>query len=301
MTNFSSYTVFNDHTSDANFRIWGKAISDNMTAVGLTQTSDTGQINWATVVRAGTNSNAGYEIRAFSDTLQSTRPVYIRIDFGTGSSTSSPRLQWSVGTGTNGAGTLTGVILATVTDTMFATGAGSTTNYTSLMYCDGSSFAWFHNIDYTGAPTSTTPGWFMIERSRDSSGTATSEGVWWFYKAYSTSIGNFAVYPWSGQSWTATGSHPCFMHPKPINSSSSSLNDGTNTYLASFATVGTDTRWYSKMLISYAWADFAQATTFTATHLGTSRTFKAVGLGSFSCRGTSADAYACAAILWDNS
>ena len=104
----SAWQSIFDHTSDVAFRAWGSELSGKLSAVGMIQTADTGQINWSTVVRAGTTSDAGYEIWRFDDTQQSTAPIYLKLLYGTGATTSAPRLGYQVGSGTNGAGTING-------------------------------------------------------------------------------------------------------------------------------------------------------------------------------------------------
>lgn len=95
------------HDSDATFREWGLEFSTFLSTIGLVQTADTGQIDWGTVARPGANTNAGYEIWRFNDALQATAPIYIRFDYGTHSAATAPRIQITVGVGTNGAGVIT--------------------------------------------------------------------------------------------------------------------------------------------------------------------------------------------------
>lgn len=101
------------HNTTPGFQAWGSALSAAMQAVGLQQSADTGQINWTTVTIAVTaNYVAGYEIYHFTDTLQSTSPVFIKIEYGTGSvsqTTNSPAIWVTVGTGSDGAGNITGI------------------------------------------------------------------------------------------------------------------------------------------------------------------------------------------------
>jgi hypothetical protein len=104
-----SFPVAN--TNDAEFRAWGVDVSTSFGLVGLIQTADTGQINWTTVTRPGvTATMAGYEIWRFSDSS-----VFFRIEYGTGSNVLAPGLRLTVGTGSNGAGTLTGTVSSTQT------------------------------------------------------------------------------------------------------------------------------------------------------------------------------------------
>lgn len=131
----SAWQSIFDHTSDVAFRAWGSELSGKLSAVGMIQTADTGQINWSTVVRAGTTSDAGYEIWRFNDTQQSTAPIYLKLLYGTGSSTSAPRLGYQVGSGTNGAGTINGQNTAV---TYSASGLTTATSKNSFIsYSDG--------------------------------------------------------------------------------------------------------------------------------------------------------------------
>jgi hypothetical protein len=106
--------------SYVDFNAQGAALNALLTSVGLTQTSDTGQINWATnttYVNTSWNTSYGYEIWSFNDSLQATAPIFIKIEYGN-VSTQSGAVRgdigtWvTVGTGSNGAGTITGVIFS---------------------------------------------------------------------------------------------------------------------------------------------------------------------------------------------
>lgn len=106
------YNTVYDHSSDATFRSWGSAFSAALIAAGiastcLTQTADTGQINWTTVVRPGISTVAGYEMYRLTDTLDGTTPLFIKIEYGTGSAATIPQMWITIGTATNGAGTIT--------------------------------------------------------------------------------------------------------------------------------------------------------------------------------------------------
>lgn len=110
----SIYSTAWSHTTDAEFRAWGSALSAAMQTCGLLPSADTGQINWTTVARpAGANTPAGYEIYQFTDALQATSPIFVKIEYGTGTTLTnygSPALWLTVGQGSNGTGTLTGIL-----------------------------------------------------------------------------------------------------------------------------------------------------------------------------------------------
>lgn len=157
------------HDSDATFREWGLEFATMLAAVGLVQTADTGQINWATVTRPGISTNAGYEIWRFDDSLQGTAPIYIRIDYGTHANANGPRMQFTVGTGSNGSGTITGTALSTArqvgssatqnTDTARQSYMCAVDGFFGVMWKVGSSsdaaFFVCRTCDSTGAPTAT--------------------------------------------------------------------------------------------------------------------------------------------------
>lgn len=106
----SASTLTLDHTSDAAFRVWGSQMNAVLAAAGLTNTSDTGQINWGSVTRAGTNADAGYEIWRWNDTAHSTTPLFLKFRYGTYTVTDRGRLRIDIGEGSNGSGTLTGAV-----------------------------------------------------------------------------------------------------------------------------------------------------------------------------------------------
>lgn len=160
-----------DNTSDATFRLWGAGISAKLALMGLVQTADTGQINWTTVTRPlAANTVMGYEIWRFADALQATAPVYLKIEFGSGGVTLAPGVWITIGTASNGAGTLTGQLStraqistantsnATPTNCVFS---GDTGRVGIAMYTNQSGCA---------------QAWF-IERTKDTAGADTAAGV----------------------------------------------------------------------------------------------------------------------------
>jgi hypothetical protein len=163
----------NEHSTDALFRVWGSELSAKFAAVGLVQTADTGQINWATATRAANSSsfatgNAGYEIWRFNDSVQAAAPIYMKVLYGTGLS-GAPRIGIEVGTGSDGAGTLTGIgsgqVIGANSVRAITDGTASsckslmchTEGFFGLFWKDGSSpyGAYFlcRTCDASGAPT----------------------------------------------------------------------------------------------------------------------------------------------------
>lgn len=205
----SSVTLTFDNTSDANFRAWGSGISTALQAVGLVQTSDTGQINWTTVVRGSTSAAeniAGYEMYGFNDSLQGTQPIFLKLEYGhvimtTNSGTAVPYLPViyiTVGTATNGAGKITAVVRnrvrllgsSVLTSTSGSTsngGAISASNQQCYFSGDGSyicmalgaqaSLPTYNLSTGITAVASNLPCFFVIDRTRNGSGTITGHGA----------------------------------------------------------------------------------------------------------------------------
>lgn len=161
------------HTNDAQFRAWGSELSARLAAIGLVQTANTGQINWVTATRPGTNTAAGYEIWRFNDSLQGTAPIFIKIEYGTASSANSPGTWITVGTGSNGSGTITGTATTRIQCSTNFSATNALANYQSYA-CAVDGLAWIttkfgasvaskgfcgfaicRTCDATGAPTTT--------------------------------------------------------------------------------------------------------------------------------------------------
>lgn len=167
----ATFSVAPSNASDANFRVWGKALSDALQAIGCIKTADTGQIDWATVARAAISSYAGYEIRQLpAGTLQTACPVYLKIEFGAGTTQTYCALRITVGRATDGAGNLTGIVSSQI---VLANGSTSTTATDSYVSCDANYMCW---ALWTGSASSII-NIFYVARPRDASGTALGTGV----------------------------------------------------------------------------------------------------------------------------
>lgn len=172
MPTFTAVTTNYTNSSDANFRSWGSYLSARFAAVGLVQTADTGQINWTTVLTpTGASVYMGYEIWRFADTLQATAPVFFKIQYGEGAGVDSPHIKIQFGSGSDGAGNLTGNLSTTFVAGMPAnTGAGLTVGSGStnrFVFCGG--FPAASNVGLG----------FGFERSVDAAGNPTAEAILW--------------------------------------------------------------------------------------------------------------------------
>lgn len=169
----SSYSAAPSLASGTAFNAWGGGLSTALAAVGLTKTGDTGQITWSNGVSlpGGADTFIGYEVWRFNDALQSSSPIYFRIDYGSSwLATGDPGIKVTVGTGSDGAGNLTGNLS---TACYAGAGANSATAQTNYVSSDGSRV---NVVLFAGATVNVCCG-FYIERLKNNSGAATSGGV----------------------------------------------------------------------------------------------------------------------------
>jgi hypothetical protein len=160
-----------EHSSDATFRTWGDKLSTELQNCGLVQTADTGQINWTTVTRPGTTTNAGYEVFYLNDSLHATSPIYIKLYYGTAGVADRPRIQVEVGTGSNGSGTITGTAKTAVVTCGAANSVGGTTSYASYVCVVSGFVGVLHKL------THGSHFGLCISRTVDTTGAATSLGA----------------------------------------------------------------------------------------------------------------------------
>jgi len=151
-----------------------KPFSDALHAL-LTQTADTGQANWGTIAAGSTSTF--YEIFYLNDSLHSTFPIYVKFGWSSSSSGNPHRITVQVGTGSDGAGNLTGasaaftirgfwnsVALDNVARNFWASAGEGYLNIFGGMH---------------GTAGSSSPGGFCLslERLRDDAGAITGDGV----------------------------------------------------------------------------------------------------------------------------
>ena len=158
-----------DNSTLANFKAWASAISAFLqtSGSGLSQTTDTGQVNWGSIASVPTAGNYVYEIYKNTDALTN---FYFKIEYGTGSSSGpNARIRVSIGTGTNGAGVLTGFIVPATSEPVNISDFSSPSNVTQYQcYFSGapgrlSVLMWRDGIN-------NSPMFFGFERSCDNSG-----------------------------------------------------------------------------------------------------------------------------------
>ena len=263
----ATFSLATTNATDAQFRAWGKAISDSLQAVGIVKTSDSGQINWATVAApTAANTKMGYEIYRFNDTLQSTAPVFIKLSFGSGSSSATgPGLWISVGTGSNGSGVITGGILSEQLIYM-SSGATVTTHYVS-----GSANRFAISLQGVGSSYMLC---LTIERTHDSAMADTNLGVMINRLSSTTAAQHYLLF--SDSSVVSTTQIMCLT---PAGLSGAKSPD-INLYPVRFFTPGEGPA--SINLVGYINGDFAANSSYTVSICGIDRTFRTMQVASAS-------------------
>jgi hypothetical protein len=201
MPNSAPFTsnVFYDNSTDAHFRSWGSALSAAWAGLGFVQTADTGQVNWTTVTHPTlANTFQGYEVWKANDALQSTCPIFFKVEYGSSSTTNNPSIRVTLGTGSDGAGTI-----LQPSPLLVIGNNGGTADATNQYECDFSGCASGGvGNPYTGAacgivmfrvnsstgvvPASNMPWMICIERSLDNTGAYTGD-YWTFLATWSSS------------------------------------------------------------------------------------------------------------------
>lgn len=261
------------HSSDATFRLWGAAISLALSDVGMVQTTDTGQINWGTVTRPAINTDGGYQMWRFNDTLQATKPIFLKLFFGTGAATSYPRLIAQVGTGTNGDGTLTGAGPSLTIFTGAGTGAASTESWIS---CDGSALMICFAVD---TPNAVERGHTLIlERFRDDDGDPNGLGAY-LSNGYAGTLGNttWMVFDFVGGVTPVANSYPPCLLPRPVGPATSWIAADLTVQTFPWLVGTQQILSQSKMIMAYLTVDLPFGIVQAVTHFGAARSYKALG------------------------
>lgn len=146
------------------------------------------------IVRSAGSTFPHYEMYRFSDALQATRPLFVKVEYGAANTQTWANMRVSVGSGTNGFGGLTGPVGVSFAGGPTTSSHVTTTTNSYACYKDGYfGFAWA----LAPAANINTPHLaFFVDRTRDTNGVATNDGLlWWGWNA------NTANGTWGGWSY----------------------------------------------------------------------------------------------------
>lgn len=171
MAAFFSTALIPESTSQTSFVAWATWLDNVFISGGWVNTADTGQtLPSALIAVTSSNQSRGYRVYRMDDALQSTAPVFVKLEFGSGNSTSNPSIWLTIGTGSNGTGGITGIIAnrlqissggaATYETYSFASAASN-----RIAVCPFVFSSFFFNF------------YFSIERTKNVSGADTGDGL----------------------------------------------------------------------------------------------------------------------------
>lgn len=309
MTRAISTVDLSSFSTDAKFRTWGSAVKALLAASGLVQTTDTGQIDWTTVTKpVAIQTLAGYEIWRFNDSLQTTDPIFIRIEYRSGGTASgnSPAMLVSAGTGSNGAGAITGLQTTSAILTFNYTTPFVTVNNTAhiMVATHTSGYFMFHGDSlqtaYTGAGG--TMGLFFIDRRRSQTDGSPVTGGWTMgYMPYNTTISGGYLQTWTVN--TLTGYSDSAFVTEGVNPPSNTASGWGSRLFPFYTSLPSPSQGVG--CIGVGRADVAYKATFTCYPIGSSirRTYISLCSGDTTYRmGANADASNnCGlALLWED-
>ncbi|MGE5110632.1 MAG: hypothetical protein ACM3JB_07250 [Acidobacteriaceae bacterium] len=165
MPNTASFSMTEPFGTDAAYQTAITGFAGLLDSAGWARTSNTGQVTLASALRSGAATN--YEVRKSNDGLTD---LYLKITYALVNNDLFPIIV--LGTGSDGAGTITGPAGQTISMNTLATGSTSNTGTFTYQIC----WATLHGSFVMSCKHDSSNPWLLcVERSRDSSGSPTSD------------------------------------------------------------------------------------------------------------------------------
>lgn len=268
------------------WRAWVSFIDSMLTTGGWVNTTDTGQLTISTSTpAAGTNTKVGYRVYHMGDTLQATAPVFMRVDYGSGSAINTPSFWITLGTGSDGAGNITTVTFGPAQVQASTNGANACDSYGSA---DTNRLQLLMFVR-SGANDLLI---FSIERSKDSTGADTADGLMLAYNNVSNGVQTmqYVVRAGGGQPTGESGLSIVLSNISGTTGFGSNVGVALGQWFKGFA------QQPGLGIIAVNSADYVAEAPITMSVYGTSHTFQlgnsaanqvcvATGNGGFSARG----------------
>jgi hypothetical protein len=273
-----------DNSTLANFKSWAQAISTFIGATaGWLQSGDTGQVNWTSIAAVPGSNAYVYEIWEPNDGLTN---FYLKVEYGNSAAgANQPTVQISIGTATNGAGVLSGLVMGPYpTNSSNSFGVSSTALY---------------DCRFSGAPGRLSMLlWrsggncaqvFAVERSLNSSGTYTGTYVTQWTAGYLNNtqssltqqtlhfVNGVAPSPANGLVSSSTGGLPARLFMPNNTGWNASFNNSLGFDTASPYVGYWDTQ--CTVLGLGNWVNYVEGNVFTASVYGQTRTYIATQSG----------------------
>jgi hypothetical protein len=260
----TAINVVGTNSTNANFQAWGSAVSNAFTQCGWTEVTGIGEINWGTVAKPDTASTVmGFEIWKMADALQTTAPVTLKIEYGSGPANTSPGLWLQLGANNSG-NALTGIL----SNRQNVYSGGQQTASAPCFICGDT------NRIIVGMHVSLAGNCFAfgIERTHDAAGADTGEGITvgacynstsWYQTYWNCATGPTSVGP----------NVLCFMPPDGAGTGQGGGSTGAVTTLYPvYFYKGTYTQPSLNFMMAFA-RNVTNTSSLTVTHLGAAHTY----------------------------
>jgi len=166
------------------FQSWGSMVANAFNTAGWVKITGVGEIDWTTASsNASPTTSWGFEIWRMNDALQSTAPVYIRLDYGSGASAVTPRIWTQFGSGYSGNALMGPITTNLASSTQSASAGGLWTSYFS-----GANNRMQMSL-FTASANNLV---YSIERTHDANGNDTDEGI--LFASSNTSTAHMQTY-----------------------------------------------------------------------------------------------------------
>lgn len=283
-----TFSITATSATDSDFRLWGSTLSGALSAL-LTKVTQSGEINWSTVLKpASSSASQGFEVFRFNDALHATYPVYIKFEYGSGSSATVPSLWMTIGKTIDGSGTVGAVLQSRVQ--VLQSGNATATPYSSYASSlDGSALA----LAWIPAAVNYCTD-LLIERSRDSSGNPTGAGLLIQYRTIGQNAVTCKAISYSNLTANILAKGMFFI---PFNLSTDvSIAFGTNNPFFTGTVINPDgVSWIPRCAIGVAKSNLGTGQVVTAMYSGND--YLGIGAGAQQCD-AAGQTYASMAICW---
>lgn len=263
-----------DFTNQANFTTFAGGVHNGVLNRGWIQTSDTGQCDPTTVTVPAADTFAGYCIYRTNDGVGDV--FYLRVDYGRENNTDGPRFKCQLGTGTNGAGTLTGNVSSAFD--MISQGAGSSVLSRMLVAGDAGRLTILLGADNRTGPGAKT--FCALGRTVDSTGTPNARGMELFTNAYG------GLNTWRSQfvpaaSYSSVVPSVTLINSMISQSSTEWIYDTSIFFAHPFTTHKLDSNYPSPNVVSWFTGHFPENGQFLLTSYGTEKEYFFFSYGGF--------------------
>lgn len=261
-----------------------KQVHDALIAAGLVLVADSGDMDPLSLpAYSSTASNVyGYFIYRFGDSLHATVPIYIKIAWATGSTTNSIGVlaTISIGTATDGAGTLTGATTVNPATLAASTTTADPNPFDCYVGGDASMLVILNGLLATSGNYGRT--FITCERLVDEHGVPDGAAAKAFMFTLTTSGGLTSMFgrlvPPTGSVQSLAGGF--FWAPSALGGVSSLASGAGDIPIWPVAFWTPNGLRYSRALVGVHSLDLPQGAEFEVTHLGARRRYVSLGAAS---------------------